>query len=47
MAEMLPDLQLLFLIKGSRTVQLNTNYSGKARPADNLKALALKIANQV
>lgn len=45
MVDMLPDQQMLFVIKGARVISLTTNYMGKSRPTDSLKALAKKLAD--
>lgn len=45
MAGMLQDQQMLFLIKGAKDIMVNTNYQGKPRSADSLKALAKKLAD--
>lgn len=43
---MVQDQQMLFLIKGPKDIMINTNYSGKPRSADSLKALAKKLTDQ-
>ena len=41
----LPDQQLVIVLKGTRVISLMTNYMGKPRPTDSLKALAIKVAD--
>lgn len=45
MVAMLPDQQVLVAIKGARKIQIMTNYFGKPRPTDSLKALGKKLAD--
>ena len=47
MAGMLQDLQMLFLIKGGKDIQMTATYTGKQRPTDSLKALAKKLADKI
>ena len=44
---MLPDQQILIAIKGARKIQIMTNYFGKPRPTDSLKALGKKLADHI
>ena len=44
---MLPDQQILIAIKGARKIQIMTNYFGKPRPTDSLKALGKKLAEHL
>jgi len=45
MVAMLPVQQTLIAIKGARRIQISTNYFGKPRPTDSLKALGKKLAD--
>lgn len=47
MAAMLPVQQTLIAIKGARRIQISTNYFGKPRPTDSLKALGKKLAEHL
>ena len=44
-ADMMQDAQDLYLIKGAKYISVNTQFTGKPRPADSLKALAKKLAD--
>ena len=44
---MLPDQQILIAIKGARKIQIMTNYFGRPRTTDSLKALANKLVNLI
>ena len=44
---MLPDQQILIAIEGARKIQITTNYFGRPRPTDSLKALAKKLADHL
>jgi hypothetical protein len=44
---MLPDQQILIAIKGARKIQITTNYFGRPRGTDSLKALANKLASNI
>jgi len=44
---MLPDQQVLIAIKGARKIQIMTNYFGKPRTTDTLKALGKKLADHI
>ena len=39
------DQQLLFVVKGAKDLRIDTNYRGKPRSADSLKALAKNLAD--
>ena len=41
----LTDQQMLFAVKGAKTIEITTNYAGKPRPTDSLKALAKRLAD--
>ena len=43
--EMMQDAQTLYLIKGARDIMVSTQFTGKPRSADSLKALAKKLAD--
>lgn len=45
MPAMIQDQQMLFVVKGSKDIEVNTSYMGKPRSADSLKALAKKLAD--
>lgn len=45
MPAMIQDQQMLFAVKGSKDIEVNTSYMGKPRSADSLKALAKKLAD--
>ena len=47
MVAMLPDQQVLVAIKGARKIEIMTNYFGRPRPTDSLKALAKKLAEHI
>ena len=47
MIAMLPDQQVLVAIKGARKIEIETDYFGKPRPTDSLKALAKKLAEHI
>ena len=44
---MIQDQQMLFVVKGAKDIEVNTSYMGKPRSADNLKALAKKLAEHL
>lgn len=43
--EMMQDAQTLYLIKGAKDIMVSTQFTGKPRSADSLKALAKKLAD--
>ena len=43
--DMMQDAQTLYLIKGAKDIMVSTQYTGKPRSADSLKALAKKLAD--
>jgi hypothetical protein len=47
MPAMIQDQQMLFVVKGAKDIEVNTSYMGKPRLADNLKALAKKLAEHL
>ncbi len=44
---MLPDQQIVIAIKGAKRIEIETDYFGKPRPTDSLKALAKKLAEHL
>lgn len=47
MQGMLSDQQMLFASKGDKDIHIITSYTGKQRPADSLKALGKKLADDI
>ena len=47
MPAMIQDQQRIFVVKGAKDIEVGTAYMGKPRSADNLKALAKKLADQL
>ena len=47
MVAMLPDQQVLVAIKGARKIEIMTNYFGRPRSTDSLKALGKKLAERI